>query len=99
MRLKALPVIALFIVGCSDSVTAPTVHTMAEFETELDALRTQYHVPGVSAIIDGPGGTVWEHQYGYADVAQKTPVTSATQFHLASLTMPFASVIALQLVQ
>ena len=62
-------------------------------------MRSEYHIPGMSAIVDGPSGTIWEHPFGLADIAGQMPVTTGTLFHLASLTKPFAAVLALQLEQ
>jgi CubicO group peptidase (beta-lactamase class C family) len=83
--------------ACSSATAIQSAQTLPEFETRLEALRSQYHVPGMSAVVDGPQGTVWQHAYGMADIEKQTPVTAATLFHLASLTKPFAAVIALQL--
>lgn len=85
--------------ACSTGVTAPASRTIAQFQTSLDLLRAAYHVPGMSVIVDGPAGIVWQQGFGLRDISKQSPVTPQTAFHLASLTKPFAAVIAMQLVQ
>ncbi|MEO5510987.1 MAG: serine hydrolase domain-containing protein [Longimicrobiales bacterium] len=97
MRRLLLSCLAVLLSACSQGITVPPARTLSEFESRLETLRSDYHVPGLSAIIDGPSGTVWEHAYGQADIATGKPVSAETMFHLASLTKPMAAVIALQL--
>lgn len=101
MRLLACA-IALTSVACS-SATGPAVpppaQTLAEFQTQLDNIRGDLAIPGMSAIVMSHDTVVWEGSLGVADVASQKPVTPATQFHLASLTKTFASTIILQLVE
>ena len=88
--------------ACSTSTgpdAGPAAQTVAEFETQLDRLRAQLGIPGMSAIVMIHDTVVWEGSLGVADIASQRPVTPATQFHLASLTKTFASTIVLQLVE
>jgi CubicO group peptidase (beta-lactamase class C family) len=71
---------AVFAIACSD-VTEPA-KTVEEFEAQLDDLRAEARIPGMSE----------------ANVEKGTAVADTTAFHLASLTKPFASTILLQLV-
>ena len=80
-----------------DPLTAP--QTLAQFAAQLDHLRDQLAIPGMSAIVMSHDTVVWEGSLGVADIASQRPVTSVTQFHLASLTKTFASTIVLQLVE
>ena len=55
-------------------------------------------IPGLSlAVIDG-GEIVKARGYGFADVANRTPVTAATLFQAGSISKPVAAVGALALV-
>ena len=95
-------VFALHAGACSASTGAAAgqaAPTLAEFESQLDRLRSQLAIPGMSAIVMVHDTVVWEGSLGLADLASQRPVTAATQFHLASLTKTFASTIVLQLVE
>jgi hypothetical protein len=94
--------IAIHAGACSLSAgpdAGPAAQTLAEFESQLDRLRTQLAIPGMSAIVMVHDAVVWEGSLGIADIPSQRPVTPATQFHLASLTKTFASTIVLQLVE
>jgi CubicO group peptidase (beta-lactamase class C family) len=80
-----------------DSLSA--AQTIAEFEAQLDRLRGQLAIPGMSAIVMSHDTVLWEGSLGVADVQSQRAVTPETQFHLASLTKTFASTVLLQLVE
>ena len=94
--------IALHAGACSLSTTTdpgPPATTLAEFESQLDRLRSELVIPGMSAIVMIDDSVIWEGSLGSADIPSQRPVTPMTQFHLASLTKTFASTIVLQLVE
>ena len=95
--------IALTAGACSSRAQSPAprpqAQTLAQFEAQLDHLRAQLAIPGMSAIIMSHDTVLWEGSLGLADIASQRPVTPATQFHLASLTKTFAATIVLQLVE
>jgi CubicO group peptidase (beta-lactamase class C family) len=94
--------IALSAGACSGSTgpdAGPPAQTLAEFESQLDRLRAQLAIPGMSAIVMVRDAVVWEGSLGIADIPSQRRVTPLTQFHLASLTKTFASTIVLQLVE
>lgn len=93
---------ALAVGGCSDSTgadTVPPAQTLQEFAAQLDSLREQLAIPGMSAIVMSDDAVIWEGSLGLAAIASQRPVTPETTFHLASLTKTFASTIVLQLVE
>jgi CubicO group peptidase (beta-lactamase class C family) len=93
---------ALTAAACSSSTepeAGPPAQTLAEFESQLDRLRAELAIPGMSAIVMTHETVVWEGSLGTADVGSQRPVTPLTRFHLASLTKTFASTIVLQLVE
>ena len=94
--------LALCTGACSASLgpnAGPAAQTLAEFASQLDRLRSQLAIPGLSAIVMLHDAVVWEGSLGLADIPSQRAVTPATQFHLASLTKTFASTIVLQLVE
>lgn len=71
---------------------------MVEFAKQLEGLRKEARIPGITAAISRGQRVVWISGFGLADVAAKIPATDTTVYHLASLTKPFAGTILLQLV-
>ena len=70
----------------------------ASLQLELDRVRRQLAIPGVSVTIVFPDGTRWTGVSGLADVARKQLVTADTAFALASMSKTFTSALILQLV-
>jgi CubicO group peptidase (beta-lactamase class C family) len=70
-----------------------------QFETELEALRQQYHIPGMSVAVVQEGRVVLARGFGYADIEHEIPATEHTPYRIASLTKPIAAAIVMQLVE
>ena len=75
-------------------------------EAKLAALEAGLHrtyealpIAGMAAGLLHGRDLVWFKGLGYADLAEKRPVTPDTPFHLASLTKTFTSTLLLQLVE
>lgn len=92
--------------GCRDAgpTTPITVEVIREaglegFPARLDSLRVRLRIPGMSAAIVKDGLVAWARGFGVAEAESGRPATSATPFHLASLTKPFASTVLMQLVE
>jgi len=93
-------VLCLALVGCRPIATRdPLAQPLATFEAELDALRQELKIPGLSAAVVKDGKVVWARGLGYADVEKGIPATPETPYHLASVTKPFAALVIMQLVQ
>ena len=75
------------------------VDTLADLERELEGLRTDLRIPGMSAAIAENHGVVWTRGFGMADSERGIPAGEDTIYHLASLTKPYASTVLMQLVQ
>ena len=73
--------------------------TLAAFEAELENLRQQMKIPGMSAAVVKDGKLIWARGFGYADVENGIPATAETPYHLASVTKTFAAAVIMQLVQ
>jgi CubicO group peptidase (beta-lactamase class C family) len=92
------------LAACGDTATPETIDVtyetgLAGFPARLDSLRVQLRIPGMSAALVHDGEVVWARGFGLANVETHLPATSATPFHLASLTKPFAATIVMQLVE
>jgi D-alanyl-D-alanine carboxypeptidase len=71
----------------------------AALDARLARLRATYGIPGVSATIRFGDGSVWHGSSGLADVAAGRPVTTDTEFSLASVSKTFTAALILGLVQ
>jgi CubicO group peptidase (beta-lactamase class C family) len=90
------------LAGCATPPTKPVEvneEPWDQFEVELEYLRQQMKIPGMSAAVVKDGQLVWARGLGYADVENHVPATPETPYHLASVTKTFAAVIVMQLVQ
>lgn len=83
--------------GCADG-PLPTVDT-----TAIDPFFTQHmktaNVPGAAVAVIGGGRIKWAKGYGYANVAEKKPVTTDTLFMLASVSKAVTAAALMQLVE
>jgi len=77
---------------------APTPIPAGALQARLNALRVQYHVPGVSATIIWPDGRSWTGVNGWADVKRHVPVAPTTAFSIGSVSKTFVAALILQLV-
>lgn len=70
------------------------IHKIEQFVEEQMEISK---IPGISLVIVEKGKTVYQKGFGYADVKEKTLVTSNTLFELASTTKAFTGLAILQL--
>jgi len=59
--------------------------------TKIDSVMQKEHMPGLMISIVKKDSLVFSAGLGYADLEQKTPVDSTTQFHFASVTKFFVA--------
>lgn len=107
--IRMLPLALLFsLAACGSDPVAPSGEAtfpvdftpgVDGFAAQLDTLRVEHAIPGMSAAIVENGEIVWVRGLGLADIATSRPTTETTCFHLASLTKPFGSIILMQLVE
>ena len=67
------------------------------FEVELDSLRKEKSIPGLSVAIVEDQRVLWSKGYGYADRDRAVPVTPDTPFWIASVTKTFVGLAFLHL--
>lgn len=110
LLLSALALVTVTLPACGQKAAlTPTqpgaatpellAQTLATFESELEAVRQEMKIPGISAAVVKNGELVWARGFGYADVGNGVPATAETPYHLASVTKPFAALVIMQLVQ
>ena len=106
--IRFIPVLVAvcFIIVMLAGAGAPTqaVHRApaspyAQLEQELEDLRVDLKIPGMSAAIARDGEIVWAQGFGWADLENKIPADTQSIYHIASLTKPYAATVILQLVE
>jgi CubicO group peptidase (beta-lactamase class C family) len=66
---------------------------------EIDALRKQFNVPGVSVAVIKDFKIEWARGYGVMDAATNAPVTTDTLFQAASISKTIAAMTSMKAVQ
>jgi serine beta-lactamase-like protein LACTB, mitochondrial len=75
------------------------------FADEIEAARAEIRknvaskAPGVSIAIGQDGKIVWSEGFGFADLANRKPVTPQTEFRIGSVSKPFTAVGLMLLVE
>ena len=80
-------------------VPSATPKLRAVLDARLELLRAKYGMPGISAAILFADGSIWRGTAGLADVAARRPVTSDTEFSVASVSKTFTAALILALAQ
>ena len=68
------------------------------FERYLESFRVQAGIPGLSAVIVGRQGIVWEGAFGQQDVQRDIATTTDTPFHLDGITQVVTASLVLRCV-
>ena len=105
-----LLLILLVMVGCQqqpESTPSPTPTpsqsslpeaAIPSFEQELDRLRQELNIPGISVAVLYRQQVIFASGFGYADIENKIPATENTPYNIASCTKPFAAAVLMKLV-
>ena len=95
--------IAVLLAACGPaarpSTTVNAAQAIAQFERELEALRQELQIPGLSAAIVQDQEVIWTKGFGYADLENQIEATPDTPYRLASVTKPIAATLIMQLVE
>jgi D-alanyl-D-alanine carboxypeptidase len=90
------PVVEIPTSGIAMSATDATRKALT---SRLGTLRSTYGLPGVSAAILFPDGTMWRATSGFAEVATRRRLTADTEFAIASISKTFLAALILRLVE
>ncbi|UCC64422.1 MAG: beta-lactamase family protein, partial [Anaerolineae bacterium] len=82
-----------------DTVEPALADRIQTFEQEIELLREELSIPGMSVAVLRGQEVVFARGFGYADIENETPATENTPYHIASLTKPFAAAVIMQLVE
>ena len=102
VRLLGLLLLILLVAGFAQSKPPADLagnETLTEFEAELEALRQEMLIPGMSAAVVQDQELLWAKGFGYADLERQIEATAETPYHLASVTKPIAATVLMQLVE
>jgi CubicO group peptidase (beta-lactamase class C family) len=69
------------------------------FVGDLERLRLELKIPGLSAAIVKDGAVAWAQGFGFADLELRKPATKDTPYGIASLTKTLSSTLILRLVE
>jgi CubicO group peptidase (beta-lactamase class C family) len=72
---------------------------ITRLEKQLEELRTNLKIPGLSASIVRDQKMVWAKGFGHGDLEKQIAATPETNYRIASLTKTFASTLLMQLVE
>ncbi|WP_162141784.1 serine hydrolase domain-containing protein [Daejeonella oryzae] len=88
----------ILVVSCK-SQEINEINKLTQFEKQIDSLRIEYKIPGISVGISINDSIQLIKGFGVANVDQKIPVTGNTPFRIASLTKPIFSTIFMRLTE
>lgn len=72
---------------------------LASFDRLMRQFLAEHHVPGAALAVAKDGRLVYARGFGYADLAEKTPVEPTALFRVASVSKPITAVAVMQLVE
>jgi CubicO group peptidase (beta-lactamase class C family) len=100
--MKAKAVLAALLTGCAFTglpLRQGRAGQVREFEAEIDDLRREYQIPGMSVAVVQDQRIVLARGYGYADLEDGIPATEDTPYNIASCTKPLAATVLMRLVE
>jgi len=92
----------LLLAGCTLSGALPArarKTDLAAFEDELDVLRQEHRIPGMSVTVVREQRAVLARGFGYVDLENQIPATADTPYNIASCTKPVAAAVLMRLVE
>ncbi|MGD8536389.1 MAG: serine hydrolase domain-containing protein [Candidatus Aminicenantes bacterium] len=108
IRFLTVLLVAVLVVSCGDkSETSGKDIIQGETGAQLDTTLTPfikevmqaYDLPGFAIGVVKDNEVVYARGFGYKNIDTKKPVTTATLFHMASISKPFVATAIMQLVE
>jgi CubicO group peptidase (beta-lactamase class C family) len=97
-----LALMAGLLAGCGraeELTPTPPEAAIPSFEEELDRLRQELNIPGMSVAVLHRQQVIFASGFGYADIENRIPATENTPYNIASCTKPFAATVLMKLVE
>jgi CubicO group peptidase (beta-lactamase class C family) len=89
--LRVLGILATLTPAAWAQPRAPAAGLRTVLDTLVPALLAQHRIPGVAIGVVRSGAVEWTAGYGWADLAQRRPVTRETRFNVGSTSKPFTA--------
>ncbi|HYC52574.1 MAG TPA: serine hydrolase domain-containing protein [Gemmatimonadaceae bacterium] len=80
-------------------ITGAAVPGMESYDQKIPALMQKYGIPGGAVAVLRDGKLIYARGFGYADVANKTPVQPDALFRIASVSKPITGAAIMKLVE
>jgi CubicO group peptidase (beta-lactamase class C family) len=93
--LKLASVVLTLVVSLPGGTSAQQNLNLGLFERNVELLRQEAGIPGLSAVIVQGRRIIWEAGFGFADVERLVRATPDTPYPIADLTQPFAATLLL----
>jgi D-alanyl-D-alanine carboxypeptidase len=90
--------VALVATSCSGGQKHVDDDLSSALQRETDFVRTELHIPGVTAAVVLPDGATWAGSSGYA-IEREKQATPETLFAIGSVTKTFTAALVLRLVE
>lgn len=100
VRLITLTILWILLAApavATGSGQAPPVETLSQLADAIDGVAARRNTPGIAVALLKPGGEVWRHTAGLADIDAQRPVTADTRFRIGSISKMFVSLAVLRL--
>jgi CubicO group peptidase (beta-lactamase class C family) len=97
-RLAVLSILLLLATVLVPAQSSPP-GLISNLESYLESLRVQAGIPGMSAAVVQDGEIVWEHGFGFQNVAARVRATPDTPYLVGDLSATLAAVLLLQCVE
>lgn len=99
VKTSGCSLVLLLAAGCQHTPPGPPRAEPKAFIGELDVLRREARIPGLSVAVVDHGELVLARGLGYSDLQRQLPATAETPYDVASVSKPLAAVVALALVE
>src|SRR5688572_13667361 len=80
-------------------ISGAAVVEMASYDQKIPAFMRKYGIPGGAVAVLRDGKLIYARGFGYADVANKTPVQPDALFRIASVSKPITAIAIMKLVE
>jgi len=94
---KLILLLFTFLVVSCETQKKNDLNKIAHLENQIDSLRLEYKIPGISVGISINDSIQLIRGFGMANIEQKVPMTGNTPLRIASLTKPIFSTIFMHL--
>jgi len=85
------------LIAAQASPGGKQIDNLQQLGAAIDRIANRTHTPGAAIALVLPGGEIWLHTTGMADLKQKRPVAADTRFRIGSISKMFVSLSIMKL--